>query len=59
MDHTLIKINQYSYNFDLTALIIDLLIFLQFQEEDEVPDDETLNQMIARNEEEFELYMVF
>lgn len=34
-------------------------MFLQFQEEDEVPDDETLNQMIARNEEEFELYMVF
>lgn len=32
---------------------------LQFQEEDEVPDDETLNQMIARNEDEFELYMVF
>lgn len=28
------------------------------QEEDEVPDDETLNQMIARNEDEFELYMV-
>ncbi|XP_053510010.1 probable global transcription activator SNF2L2 isoform X1 [Ictalurus furcatus] len=26
-------------------------------EEDEVPDDETLNQMIARNEEEFELFM--
>lgn len=31
---------------------------LQFQEEDEVPDDETLNQMIARNEDEFEMYMV-
>ncbi|XP_061586711.1 probable global transcription activator SNF2L2 isoform X3 [Cololabis saira] len=27
------------------------------QEEDEVPDDETLNQMIARNEDEFELFM--
>ncbi|XP_072137849.1 probable global transcription activator SNF2L2 isoform X3 [Mobula birostris] len=27
------------------------------KEEDEVPDDETLNQMIARNEEEFELFM--
>lgn len=26
-------------------------------EEDEVPDDETLNQMIARHEEEFELFM--
>lgn len=28
------------------------------QEENEVPDDETLNQMIARNEDEFELFMV-
>lgn len=28
------------------------------QEEDEIPDDETLNQMIARNEDEFELFMV-
>ncbi|KAF7250501.1 putative global transcription activator SNF2L2 [Varanus komodoensis] len=27
------------------------------EEEDEVPDDETLNQMIARHEEEFELFM--
>ncbi|XP_026994083.1 probable global transcription activator SNF2L2 isoform X1 [Tachysurus fulvidraco] len=30
---------------------------LLLQEEDEVPDDETLNQMIARNEDEFELFM--
>ncbi|XP_072243438.1 probable global transcription activator SNF2L2 isoform X3 [Leuresthes tenuis] len=29
----------------------------QNEDEDEVPDDETLNQMIARNEEEFELFM--
>lgn len=29
-----------------------------FQEEDEVPDDETVNQMIARSEEEFEQFMV-
>uniref|UniRef100_A0A8C6L8T4 SWI/SNF related BAF chromatin remodeling complex subunit ATPase 2 n=1 Tax=Nothobranchius furzeri TaxID=105023 RepID=A0A8C6L8T4_NOTFU len=29
----------------------------QNEEEDEVPDDETLNQMIARNEDEFELFM--
>lgn len=28
------------------------------QEEDEVPDDETVNQMIARSEEEFEQFMV-
>lgn len=33
-------------------------IVLHFQEEDEVPDDETLNQMIARREEEFDLFMV-
>uniref|UniRef100_A0A3Q2Y493 SWI/SNF related BAF chromatin remodeling complex subunit ATPase 2 n=1 Tax=Hippocampus comes TaxID=109280 RepID=A0A3Q2Y493_HIPCM len=31
----------------------------QNEEENEVPDDETLNQMIARNEDEFELYMRF
>ncbi|XP_031419672.1 transcription activator BRG1 isoform X2 [Clupea harengus] len=29
----------------------------QVQEEDEVPDDETLNQMIARSEEEFDHFM--
>ncbi|XP_037632771.1 probable global transcription activator SNF2L2 isoform X2 [Sebastes umbrosus] len=29
----------------------------QNEEEDEIPDDETLNQMIARNEDEFELFM--
>ncbi|XP_021239269.1 transcription activator BRG1-like [Numida meleagris] len=28
------------------------------KEEDEVPDDETVNQMIARHEEEFDLFMV-
>ena len=28
------------------------------QEEDEVPDDETVNQMIARSEEEFDHFMV-
>ena len=28
------------------------------QEESEVPDDETINQMIARTEEEFELFQV-
>lgn len=32
--------------------------FSKLQEEDEIPDDETLNQMIARNEDEFELFMV-
>uniref|UniRef100_A0A8C5GX34 Probable global transcription activator SNF2L2 n=1 Tax=Gouania willdenowi TaxID=441366 RepID=A0A8C5GX34_GOUWI len=29
----------------------------QNEEEDEVPDEETLNQMIARNEDEFQLFM--
>nr|XP_033474870.1 probable global transcription activator SNF2L2 [Epinephelus lanceolatus] len=29
----------------------------QNEEEDEIPDDETLNQMIARNDDEFELFM--
>ena len=28
------------------------------EEEQEVPDDEQINRMIARNEEEFELYQV-
>ena len=28
------------------------------QEEEEVPDDETVNQMIARSEEEFDHFMV-
>lgn len=32
--------------------------FKILQEEDEVPDDETVNQMIARHEEEFDLFMV-
>lgn len=31
---------------------------MMFQEEDEVPDDEQLNDMIARNEEELELFIV-
>ena len=33
-------------------------LFNQFQEESEVPDDETVNQMIARTEDEFEMYQV-
>ena len=31
---------------------------LKSQEESEVPDDETINQMIARSEEEFEIFQV-
>ena len=32
--------------------------FTSLQEEDEAPDDESLNQMIARTEDEFELFQV-
>uniref|UniRef100_A0A8C0BZ32 SWI/SNF related, matrix associated, actin dependent regulator of chromatin, subfamily a, member 2 n=1 Tax=Buteo japonicus TaxID=224669 RepID=A0A8C0BZ32_9AVES len=38
-------------------LLSNTFIHLCNQEEDEVPDDETLNQMIARREEEFDLFM--
>ena len=44
------------YDFDRYAYIMPLFLF---QEESEVPDDETVNQMLARSEEEFELYQVF
>ena len=33
-----------------------MLCVAVIQEEDEVPDDETINQMIARTEEEFDIY---
>lgn len=48
------------FNFGLQLLRQYLVAILisGLQEEDEVPDDETLNQMIARHEEEFELFMV-
>ena len=35
------------------------IAMLLLQEEDEAPDDESLNQMIARNEDEFELFQVW
>ncbi len=38
--------------------IHSLLSSLISQEEDEVPDDETVNQMIARSEDEFDHFMV-
>lgn len=38
------------------ALLANVCICIQ--EEDEVPDDETVNQMIARSEEEFDQFMV-
>jgi len=36
--------------------ITNTLLYFFLQEENEVPDDETINQMIARSEEEFETY---
>lgn len=42
----------------LFILSLTYIFFFNIKEEDEVPDDETLNQMIARNEDEFELFMV-
>uniref|UniRef100_A0A8B9L2X6 SWI/SNF related, matrix associated, actin dependent regulator of chromatin, subfamily a, member 2 n=1 Tax=Astyanax mexicanus TaxID=7994 RepID=A0A8B9L2X6_ASTMX len=42
---------------DILSFFFVHFVYLQNQEEDEVPDDETLNQMIARNEDEFELFM--
>lgn len=38
--------------------LVTHFFFIRLQEEDEVPDDETVNQMIARSEEEFEQFMV-
>ena len=35
-----------------------VMLFCMCQEEDEVPDDETINQMLARSEEEFDIYQV-
>ena len=50
------------------TIIIPFIIIIIFiittivvipQEEDEAPDDETVNQMIARGEDEFEQFMKF
>ena len=35
-----------------------LLVFADRQEEDELPDDETINQMLARTELEYEKFQV-
>lgn len=43
---------------NLSLVSCHLLCLVCLQEEDEVPDDETVNQMIARSEEEFEQFMV-
>lgn len=40
------------------CLCLSIDVCLTAQEEDEVPDDETVNQMIARSEEEFDHFMV-
>jgi SWI/SNF-related matrix-associated actin-dependent regulator of chromatin subfamily A protein 2/4 len=49
---------QHSTNAERKQMLCRLLESdsLEDEEEDEVPDDETVNQMIARNEEEFEKY---
>lgn len=56
------NINEYS-NYINSSIITRLFHIKRFnsecfQEEDEVPDDETVNQMIARSEEEFDQFMV-
>ena len=43
---------------NLSLVSCHSLRLICLQEEDEVPDDETVNQMIARSEEEFEQFMV-
>ncbi|XP_065657289.1 transcription activator BRG1 isoform X3 [Hydra vulgaris] len=50
--------NQHSTNAERKQMLSKLLESdsLEEEEESEVPDDETVNQMIARNEEEFEKY---
>lgn len=40
------------------CVCLSIDVCLTAQEEDEVPDDETVNQMIARSEEEFDHFMV-
>lgn len=46
------------YHINLPLAFSHSLCLIRLQEEDEVPDDETVNQMIARSEEEFEQFMV-
>lgn len=48
----------YVYIYGVSSTISIFNCFICLQEEDEVPDDETVNQMIARSEEEFEQFMV-
>lgn len=45
-------------SFLIKVLTDSFSLTLLVQEEDEVPDDETVNQMIARSEEEFDHFMV-
>lgn len=44
--------------FLVSSICIFTYCVICLQEEDEVPDDETVNQMIARSEDEFEQFMV-
>ena len=45
-------------NLCVLAEVKNFCLYLKLQEESEVPDDETINQMIARSEEEFEVFQV-
>ena len=45
-------------NVNANAVFMLNFCYLKSQEESEVPDDETINQMIARSEEEFEIFQV-
>ena len=45
-------------NVNANAVFMLDFCYLKSQEESEVPDDETINQMIARSEEEFEIFQV-
>ena len=45
-------------NVNANAAFVLNFCYLKSQEESEVPDDETINQMIARSEEEFEIFQV-
>ena len=40
------------------VLLVFVVAVTSCQEEDELPDDETINQMIARSEDEFDRYQI-
>ncbi len=50
--------NHHVDDFCSSKALLNCLRLCLRQEEDEVPDDETVNQMIARSEDEFDQFMV-